>query len=97
VSAPTFPLLDSYGKEWRELERLGAPRFVPWALVAPHEAQAQRNHSQSLGVLASRGGLCLSELCAVLDDRPWRSMPTVDALAVVRARLVAHEAAGAPS
>jgi hypothetical protein len=98
VSAPTFPLLDSYGKERRELERLGAPRFVPWALVAPHEAQALRNHGQqNLARLAERGGLGLCELAAVLADRRWHPMPAADALAFIRARLAAYEAAGAPS
>lgn len=45
---------------------------IPWALIAPHEAQAQRNHWQSLDTLASRGGLSACEALAVIEDRPWR-------------------------
>lgn len=63
---------------------------VPWSIVAPHEAQAYRNHGgQSLERLAERGGLCLSELAAVLYDRPWRSLPLPDAALLVRAFLPA--------
>ena len=43
-------------------------------MMTPHEAQAQRNHSQSLQRLAERGGLSACEACAVLEDRPWRAM-----------------------
>lgn len=50
-------------------------RAVPWAFVAPHERQAQRNHYQTLDRLAQRGGLSPCELVAVLEDRPWRAMP----------------------
>lgn len=56
---------------------------VPWALVAPHEGQAQKNHYQSLERLAQRGGLSHSELCAVLEDREWRSMLDHEAVATV--------------
>jgi hypothetical protein len=31
------------------------PLTVPWDFLAPHEAQAQRNHSQTLKRLAERG------------------------------------------
>lgn len=44
---------------------------VPWALVAPHEERAQRNHSQSLRRLAQRGGLTAQELYAVLNNLHW--------------------------
>lgn len=53
--------------------------FVPWNLVAPHEKQAQRNHSQTLARLAERGGLSPGELAAVLEDRDWKSIPECDA------------------
>lgn len=46
-------------------------RAIPWALIAPHEAQAQRNHSQSLRRLSSRGGLSPCEAIAIIKDRPW--------------------------
>jgi hypothetical protein len=56
---------------------------VPWKVVAPHERQAQINHDQSLETLASRGGLTLCELAAVLEDRPWRKMDDDAALNAV--------------
>ncbi len=49
------------------------PEFrLPWALIAPHEAQALANHYQSLEKLAHRGGLSFDEAAAVLEDRPWQ-------------------------
>ena len=49
------------------------PRCIPWAVIAPHERQAQMNHGgQTLAKLAQRGGLCASEAVAVLEDREWR-------------------------
>ena len=44
----------------------------PWRYVAPFEAQAQRNHGQSLSRLAERGGLCSVELLCVVNDLAWR-------------------------
>ena len=79
-----FPILTPYGAVRRESERLNVPRSVPWSLVASHEAQADRNHGQTLARLAERGGLCPSELVAVLEDRRWRSMPLADAAARLR-------------
>lgn len=54
-------------------------KFIPWDLIAPHEAQAESNHSQSLARLNSRGGLSPSEAVAVLEDRQWKSMPVDEA------------------
>jgi len=53
----------------------------PWDLVAAHEAQAVKNHSQSLQVLADRGGLDPIELLAVMQDRSvWsRGVSSADA------------------
>jgi hypothetical protein len=53
--------------------------WIPWAVIAPHEAQAQRNHSQTLARLAERGGLSPCEAVAVLEDRNWRQMPQHEA------------------
>lgn len=51
---------------------LGHPDFrLPWALIAPHEAQARTNHYQSLERLAHRGGLSFCEAAAILEDRKW--------------------------
>ena len=44
---------------------------IPWAMIAPHEAQATRNHGQTLNRLAERGGLCSSEALQILDGKPW--------------------------
>ena len=48
------------------------PRFVPWSFVAPHEANALRNHGQSLEKLATRGGLSPVEIWAIVHDARWR-------------------------
>jgi hypothetical protein len=55
---------------------LGDPciKAIPWAAIAPHEAQAQRSHSQSLNRLSSRGGLSPCEAVAVMMDQPWRRL-----------------------
>lgn len=52
---------------------------VPMEMMAPHEAQAQRNHSQSLDRLAERGGLSACEAVAILEDRRFHRMDTVAA------------------
>jgi hypothetical protein len=56
------------------LKRLGCPRRVPWALVAPHERQAVRNHEQTLERLNQRGGLDPCELVAVLEGKGLRTV-----------------------
>ncbi len=60
----------------------GEPRLepIPWDVIAPHEAQAQRNHYQSLERLAERGGLSVCEAVAILEDRAWHKMDQVVAL-----------------
>lgn len=48
------------------------PRDVPWAMLAPHDRRAQKNHGgQTLHRLAERGGLDPIELVCVLDDREY--------------------------
>lgn len=44
---------------------------IPFAMIAPHNQQAVRNHSQDLLRLAERGGLSPEEACAVLEDRGY--------------------------
>ena len=44
---------------------------VPWALVEPFEAQALKNHQQSLARLAARGGLSPVEIWCVINGRGW--------------------------
>lgn len=46
---------------------------IPWALIAPHENQAQRNHGQSLERLAQRGGLAACEAIDIIEGRGWGS------------------------
>lgn len=77
MSVETFPVL---GAKRRDAVP-GTPVSVPWALLAPHEAQAERNHYQSLRRLAERGGLSPAEMVAVLEDRPWRNMDPAAAVA----------------
>lgn len=65
-----FPVLASWQLRKRN-RSLGIPASVPWAMLAPHEAQAERNHDQSLETLARRGGLDVMEMAAILTDRSW--------------------------
>lgn len=69
-----------------ELAEVKAKRFpimegpsIPWAMILPHDRQAQCNHDQTLKRLASRGGLSCCEALAVLDDRRWKSMDEAEA------------------
>ncbi len=47
---------------------------IPWMVIAPHEGQAICNHGQDLEMLNRRGGLCWSEMIAVLEDRRYIKM-----------------------
>jgi len=49
-------------------------RGLLWDEIKPHEQQAQRNHDQSLKMLASRGGLDPIELWCVVNDMCWREV-----------------------
>ena len=51
------------------------PQSVPWSAIEPHEAQALKNHDQSLEQLAKRGGLDPTEFIAVMEDRRWSGHP----------------------
>ena len=94
VARCMFPVLWDYRlKEHVEILRNAAVPFLPvccpWALLAPHEAQAQRNHYQTLKRLAERGGLGPDEMLAVLDDRPWRQMKVAESCAELGRRIAA--------
>lgn len=81
-----FPVLWPYGRQdIQQLKELGCPSSVPWGLVAPHEAQAKRNHDQTLEQLAVRGGLCPRELYAVLAHWSWWEVTKLDMEFVVGA------------
>lgn len=42
---------------------------IPWAAIAPYEAQAMRNHSQTLTRLAERCGLGIEEALVLMRDQ----------------------------
>ena len=65
LRARTFPVLQA---------PLGAPTRVPWAFLAPFEGNAKRNHDQDLEKLASRGGLGVAEMMAVVEGKRLREM-----------------------
>lgn len=48
--------------------------YIPWAVLQCHEAQALRNHDQTLERLAERGGLDWFEAAAILEDKTWREL-----------------------
>ncbi len=64
-----FPIMQM-ADPWHELPE--QENAIPWEIIAPHEAQAQRNHSQSLQRLAERGGLSPCEAVAVIEDEDYR-------------------------
>lgn len=70
MSAREFPVLNACDAR----KRGTFPKSVPWAFVAPHEAQALRNHGQTLQRLAERGGLSAAEMLAVVTGRTWWEM-----------------------
>ena len=53
---------------------------IPWDIIAPLEAQAHKNHGQTLARLRERGGLSVCEAVAIIEDRHWRSMSEIDAI-----------------
>ncbi len=75
MDKPTFPIHPS---STRDLPR--APQSVPFWVVKVHEAQALRNHGQTVARLAERCGLGWDELLAVLTDRPWKRMRENEAM-----------------
>lgn len=63
-----FPIMGPHGGS-------GGGTCIPWKVIAPHEAQAQKNHQQSLARLAERGGLDPNEALCIILDRPWEPTP----------------------
>ena len=76
-------------KEFPILKSNGAT--IPWKSIASHEAQALRNHGQSLEKLASRGGLSWCEALAVLRNSKFIEMPEEEAKEKVLALLPNQE------
>lgn len=70
-----FPILMDNRKKFPE-----CPGSIPWAMLAPHERQALRNHDQTLKRLAERGGLSTCEAMAVLEDRRWQKMDVKESI-----------------
>lgn len=55
--------------------RASVVAYVPWSIFTPEdEVWADKNHRQTLDGLASRSGLGICELVAILDHSPWRAM-----------------------
>ncbi|MDQ7981891.1 hypothetical protein QYH69_32225 [Paraburkholderia sp. SARCC-3016] len=52
-----------------------APPSIPFWIVEQHEAQAQRNHYQSVQRLKERKGCSWRELLAILTDRRFQDVP----------------------
>lgn len=88
-------LLPERRENMRLFEELNCPRYVPWELIEAHSGQCMKNHSQSVETLDVRGGLDPSELCAVLEDRPWKPMPYQLAVATVQKLLAQYAEAAA--
>jgi len=83
VVIETFRIMQDY--RWHRLRREGqdipeCPDSIAWGLIEPHEAQAERNHGQSLKTLSKRGGLAPSEAVAVLEDRRYHHMTDFEAI-----------------
>lgn len=51
-------------------------KSMPMAML--NDAQAMRNHGQSLNRLAERGGLASSEALAIMDGRGWGDVKVCD-------------------
>jgi hypothetical protein len=98
MSEPLFPIMDGYSirEEIPKMRASGLALMVialPWAMLAPHEAQARSNHGgQTLKRLAERGGLGVCEAMAVLEDRSWRRMDQAEAHRRLVALLAEFEA-----
>lgn len=77
-----FPVMISFpGNPWKGNPALDeCPTEFDFRIIAGHEKQALRNHSQTLDRLAQRGGLTPDEIMAVLENRDWRNMDISDAV-----------------
>ncbi|MFM0226139.1 hypothetical protein [Paraburkholderia dipogonis] len=65
----TFPI---HSSDRRELPL--APQSIPYWIVEQHEAQAKRNHYQTVQRLKERHGCSWLELLAILTDRPYQDV-----------------------
>lgn len=87
------------GMLWNEREE-ARKLIVPWAMIAAHEAQALRNHGQSLHRLCERGGLAPHEMIMILEGRGLQDYPqmtNMEAIALVQQKVDAwHKAQSSP-
>ena len=65
-----FPIM-LMADPWHELPV--QENAIPWEIIASHEAQAHRNHGQTLQRLAERGGLSPCEAVAIIEDKDYRT------------------------
>ena len=78
---PMFPILND-----RSI------KAIPWAVIQPHERQAQRNHGQqTLNRLAQRGGLDVTEAVSVMMDQDYTRFVPAWARAKLMAMVWAYE------
>lgn len=76
---------------------LGTGLTFDWELAASHETQAKSNHGgQTIQRLDERGGLCWSELLAVLKNEPYKKCDEGAAMAWCRRREAQYLAALQP-
>ena len=54
-----------------------APQSIPYWIVEQHEAQARRNHYQTVQRLKERQGCSWRELLAILTDRSYQDVPAL--------------------
>lgn len=72
MSELTFPIMAITSRRGVMRRDFESDFTIPLDLISPHEAQAQKNHDQTLQRLAERGGLSGLEALAVIEDRPYR-------------------------
>ena len=54
-----------------------APQSIPFWIVEQHEAQAKRNHCQTVQRLKERQGCSWRELLAILTNRRFQDVPVM--------------------
>src|SRR5687767_4931261 len=95
IAAAAFPVQLT----WKERRHWpGYPRTIPWASIAPFEAQAQLNYNhQTLEHLALWGGLHPVEVWAVMNNKAWTGYKDPCTMTEAVAFLIALTAAGRPA
>jgi hypothetical protein len=66
----------SFGQLFKDFP--DCPKYIPMELL--NEEWAKRNHGQTLDRLNERGGLCPSEMLAIIEKRRWEKMDTREAI-----------------